>query len=328
MRKILVERSLVWPTGLAIDYGADRIYWTDPKAATIETTDINGKNRHIVKTFNSSEDKPYKIEVFEDNLFVSTFHNNAIFRMNKFGFGNMTYLVRGLNKASDVVIVQENKQNHLISNPCADKHCGQGALCVAQTPSKAVCLCSNEMSETRVGEDGSSVVCAPTNSPNTALQCDLECLNGGTCYYDTDDSPKCRCPPGFDGPHCDRYRCSGYCKNKGHCYPDLLSQSNNPSHPPLRCECSPEWTGNRCEIRSNICDNFCLNSGKCHIQDGVPVCSCSSDFFGQKCQNCYSLKCENSGHCSKNEDQTYSCDCPPGLTSNVINLLFMLIILI
>ncbi|CAG2122768.1 unnamed protein product, partial [Medioppia subpectinata] len=83
MRRTLVERSLVWPTGLAIDYAADRIYWTDPKAATIETIDINGKNRHIVKTFNSSEDKPYKIEVFEDNLFVSTFHNNAIFRLNK-----------------------------------------------------------------------------------------------------------------------------------------------------------------------------------------------------------------------------------------------------
>ena len=163
-RMVMVNWSLTWPTGLTFDYGADRIYWTDPKSATIETIDIDGKNRHVVKTFNSSEDKPYKIEAFEDHLYVTTFHSNSIFRMNKFGNGNITYLVRGLNKANDVVIVQENKQNRNLVSPCDQKHCGQGALCVAQTPSKAVCLCDNEMSETPVGEDGSSVVCTPINS--------------------------------------------------------------------------------------------------------------------------------------------------------------------
>ncbi|CAM5999847.1 unnamed protein product, partial [Sphagnum balticum] len=101
-RKILVERNLQWPTGLAIDYASRRIFWTDPKASTIESINIDGKSRHIVKSFNKSEEKPYKIDVFEDNVYVSTFHNHAIFKMNKFGKGNITYLVQGLNKASDV----------------------------------------------------------------------------------------------------------------------------------------------------------------------------------------------------------------------------------
>lgn len=196
-RKILVESNLQWPTGLAMDFAARRIYWTDPKASTIETIDIEGKHRNIVRIFNKSEEKPYKIEVFEDFIYVSTFHNNAIFRMNKFGRGGITYLVQGLNKASDVVIVQENKQNRKIENPCFEKNCGEGALCVAQSQSDAVCLCANDYVETP-GEGG-AVLCTPTsNSPKG--KCELECLNGGSCYFDNDDSEKCRCPPGFDGP--------------------------------------------------------------------------------------------------------------------------------
>jgi hypothetical protein len=50
------------------------------------------------------------VEVFEDSLYVSTYQTNNIIRLDKFGHGNLTYLVRGLNRASDILIVQENKQ--------------------------------------------------------------------------------------------------------------------------------------------------------------------------------------------------------------------------
>jgi integrin beta 2 len=50
------------------------------------------------------------VEVFEDNLYVSTYQTNNIIKLNKFGHGNLTYLMRGLNRASDILIVQENKQ--------------------------------------------------------------------------------------------------------------------------------------------------------------------------------------------------------------------------
>jgi integrin beta 2 len=50
------------------------------------------------------------VEVFEDNLYVSTYQTNNIIKLNKFGHGNLTYLMRGLNRASDILIVQDNKQ--------------------------------------------------------------------------------------------------------------------------------------------------------------------------------------------------------------------------
>jgi hypothetical protein len=62
-----------------------------------------------------------------------------------------------------------------------------------------------------------------------------------------------------------------------------LINSNNPNHPPLRCECPPQWIGERCETPVHICDNFCLNGGTCRVEYGVPQCVCLSDFFGQKC---------------------------------------------
>ena len=50
------------------------------------------------------------MEVFEDSLYVSTYQTNNIIKLNKFGHGNLTFLIQGLNRASDILIVQENKQ--------------------------------------------------------------------------------------------------------------------------------------------------------------------------------------------------------------------------
>lgn len=38
------------------------------------------------------------------------YQSNDILRTNKFGRGNVTYIAQGLTRASDIVIVQENKQ--------------------------------------------------------------------------------------------------------------------------------------------------------------------------------------------------------------------------
>ena len=54
-RRVLVDAMVQWPTGLAIDYPARRLYWTDPKAHTIESVDLNGQDRQLVKQFPNSK---------------------------------------------------------------------------------------------------------------------------------------------------------------------------------------------------------------------------------------------------------------------------------
>lgn len=54
-RKVLVNTQIIWPTGLAVDYSTNRLYWADPKTMTIETVSFNGTNRHVVKHFDSGK---------------------------------------------------------------------------------------------------------------------------------------------------------------------------------------------------------------------------------------------------------------------------------
>ncbi|KDR21144.1 hypothetical protein L798_04073, partial [Zootermopsis nevadensis] len=224
-RHSLVDTMVQWPTGLAVDYPARRLYWTDPKAYTIESVDLNGQDRQVIKRFPHRE-KPYKVEVFEDNLYVSTYQTNNIIKLNKFGRGDLTYLTRGLNRASDILIVQENKQMNM-SNPCYRSLCHNSTLCLlgasrSQTEPGYSCVCP----------DGLVKTIASDNKSNSPQVCDLDC-HKGMCQI-VNDVPTCKCLSLYSGDRCQHYRCSQYCKNKGLCFADLLATFSSDSSPPLK----------------------------------------------------------------------------------------------
>ena len=54
-RVVLVDSLVQCPTGLAIDYPAIRLYWTDPNAYTVASVDLNARDRQIVKRFPNSK---------------------------------------------------------------------------------------------------------------------------------------------------------------------------------------------------------------------------------------------------------------------------------
>lgn len=54
-RRVLSSVGVLWPTSLALDHPAERLYWTDPKALTIESVRMDGSDRHIVKRFTQGE---------------------------------------------------------------------------------------------------------------------------------------------------------------------------------------------------------------------------------------------------------------------------------
>lgn len=126
----------------------------------------------------------------------------------------MTTLVSGLNRASDIIIVQENKHPRHTSNPCAEK-CNAGALCLLTSSTTRVCSCSMSMTTVLTNN---SVTCQASST------CTLNC-NSGSCILDERGEATCKCPVLYEGEHCERYRCSGYCRNKGLCYPDHRGKS-------------------------------------------------------------------------------------------------------
>lgn len=66
-RIIIVNKNIIWPTGIAIDYPAKRIYWADPKASRVESVNTDGRHRHLIKAFNTS--KMLNIYSFLLNIF-------------------------------------------------------------------------------------------------------------------------------------------------------------------------------------------------------------------------------------------------------------------
>ena len=189
---------------------------------------------------------------------------------------------------------------------------------------------------------GTNVTCQP---PVCALDC-----NSGTCVVDERGKFGCKCPSLYDGERCERYRCSGYCRNKGVCYPDLLGKRNlnkkntylkqidenfapASGQAPLKCSCTPDWTGERCETRVTICEERCQNGGSCIQSASGASCICPAGFAGEFCENCPSLNCLNGAYCraidkdtktkekenrdkssEKDKDRKFACSCPPGYT--------------
>lgn len=50
-RRVLVTTRLLWPTSIAIDYPAERLYWADPKSLVVESIKLDGTDRQVVRHF-------------------------------------------------------------------------------------------------------------------------------------------------------------------------------------------------------------------------------------------------------------------------------------
>ncbi|XP_067627209.1 prolow-density lipoprotein receptor-related protein 1 isoform X1 [Eurosta solidaginis] len=301
-KKSLVERDVGWPISLSIDYPTGRLYWADYRKGTIETCRLNGKDRNVVRRF-SNKEKPQKIDVFEDYLYIKLY-DQSIIKMNKFGVDNGTYLLKGY-RSSDIGILHVLKQNRNITNPCAKDPC---------KPKRAMCILSSE------ARNGFSCKCpsdlimvddeckAHTEVPD---YCPLKC-NLGTCKV-IDHVPKCICQPQFEGELCEHSRCSGYCLNYGLCTvaPQIPGSGDAP---PLKCSCTPGWSGPRCETSVPECQSRCHNGGSCLITDEGMKCTCPELYVGEQCEHCVNLTCANGGICRQTLKGTTQCECPDGFT--------------
>lgn len=296
----LVDSAIQWPTGITIDYPSQRLYWADPKAKTIESINMNGKDRFLVYHTDDNAAKPYKLEVFEDKLYFTTYRTNNILSVNKFGMSDVGVLANRLNRASDILILQENKQARNVSNSCKDQPCHQSALCI-NLPSSYTCLCPDHLTEELNITSGKlSCKVAPAKS------CYLNC-NHGVCQFDDELVPHCLCNENFYGPYCEKLNNSMCpCLNEGMCYLDLTTPEMS-----YKCHCTANYTGEHCESR--LCEHKCHNGGTCI--PSTQSCICPPGYMGDTCQQCASLKCQNDGICV-NKTNSLECECPKFYTGN------------
>ncbi|XP_033629378.1 low-density lipoprotein receptor-related protein 1-like isoform X2 [Asterias rubens] len=302
-RMVIVSNDLQYPTGLAIDYVHDKLYWADSKAARIEMADLNGDNQKVVIRFQTDSERPFAIDVFEDWIYGTTEPSKKIFKVNKFGRTDeeeesVRYLVEGLSSSSDIVLVQKQKQAKDILDPCQSDPCEINQLCL-KSSSGYSCNCTE-------GYMMTNAECVTI--PSTPSPCvDILCQNGGTCTVLDDGSTKCRCQSQFNGDSCEVDRCERYCLNEGTC---VVNDYNSR----LTCTCTIRYKGERCS--TDRCDAYCNSRGNCEERDGVLVCLCSRRYTGDKCETdlCEGY-CLNGGTCRVpslvgNATAAPSCTCP------------------
>uniref|UniRef100_A0A8C1XQQ3 Low density lipoprotein receptor-related protein 1Aa n=1 Tax=Cyprinus carpio TaxID=7962 RepID=A0A8C1XQQ3_CYPCA len=303
MRETLVHENIQWPTGLAVDYFNERLYWADAKLSVIGSVRLNGTDPVIaVSSVKNNLHQPFSIDIFEDFIYGVTYHNNFVFRVNKFGKSAVEHLTTGMNHATDLVLYHPYKQPEM-TNPCDRKKCEW--LCLL-SPSGPVCMCPNG----RILDNGTCVeVPTPTLSPvSPSGTCNLMCLNGGTCVLNARKQPKCRCQPNYGGERCELNQCREYCQNGGTC-------TASPTGAPT-CRCLAGFTGPNCNQRT--CENYCKNGGNCTVNRGnQPTCSCPADFLGDQCQyrTCDGF-CDHGGTCMQSSDGSRQCRCPPRFIGN------------
>jgi hypothetical protein len=65
----IVQDNLKWPNGISVDHGNSRVYWTDANLDRIETVDLDGGDRRIVKSTGIKH--PFGVDVMGDVVYWS-----------------------------------------------------------------------------------------------------------------------------------------------------------------------------------------------------------------------------------------------------------------
>ncbi|KAI8496523.1 Low-density lipoprotein receptor- protein 2 [Branchiostoma belcheri] len=193
-RQVVVGTQLGWPTGLTIDYmNNHRVYWCDAKENVIESINWDGTDRQMV--LSGALENPFRLDVFEGELFWTTQTTGNIYHQDKFGRGVKVLLQSGINLPTDIKIHQKLRYDQEVNTRCKENVCSHMCL---QIPGGYRCVCP----------DGSDFL------PDSQTQCDAaisepidpplvcSCVNGGVCVI-SQGIPKCNCPKGYLGDNCE-----------------------------------------------------------------------------------------------------------------------------
>ena len=112
-RAVIVNSSLVWPNGLAIDYQSRQLYWCDGKTGKVETSDLLGGNRRILLDLSGQGAMfLFDIALYRDVIYWSDWVNKAVFRYNLTS-GNKTTEISGLTRPMRIVAFDKKRQGKI-----------------------------------------------------------------------------------------------------------------------------------------------------------------------------------------------------------------------
>lgn len=252
-RETLINSKLFLPHGIVVDQFENKIYWVVDQEGihfSVERANMDGSHRQVL--IEGLNNVPHNLVVTREKIFWTDSIHKSVWSTGKFNKSNSPVLVKSFNGKPKGVI---NRVGFL-TNLSTHKEC------------KDVI----KMIRARID----NVASISTISPQSQLKKQIFCMNGGEF---NDYSGGCVCKVGFIGLRCETRECHNYCIH-GTC------SVNDMGFP--KCICQQGFYGERCE--NYQCADHCLNDGECRLEEDEllqgfkPVCDCTGQFIGPRCE--------------------------------------------
>ncbi|XP_021351873.1 prolow-density lipoprotein receptor-related protein 1-like isoform X3 [Mizuhopecten yessoensis] len=310
------------PQGIAVDWVAKRIYWTDAGTRTVEMTDYDGVRK--ITVVSSGLDQPYSIAVAPEagKLFwTDRGFPPKIETSNLDGSGRKDLVKDDIVWPNGLAIDQANHRlywtdtkKHTIEtiglngddrqvvwqfegteDPPFMLDVFEDYLYVTLYRSHSIIRMHKfgrkfmnwtDVLLTNITFIGDIIILQPIKQKNSIVN---YCHSNNT----------------HDGP------CSGaFCVNM----PQQIALEAQA--PKFKCLCPNDavFEDGKCSFRKSCEPGYCKNGGSCHPQlNGNSKCSCPAGVTGDRCEKCDESYCQNGGQCIVT-GSTFSCNCKGGFT--------------
>ncbi|XP_018524761.1 very low-density lipoprotein receptor isoform X1 [Lates calcarifer] len=135
-RTAVVNSSLGWPGGVAVDTISDRVYWTDERLRAIGSATLDGDDIQILQMKETTN--PFSLAVFSDMLYWSDAKRRVVQGAHKISGKKCQVLLKRPRQPFGVKIIHPLLQMGNYS-PCEKMDCSH--MCVLAPGPKAVCKC-------------------------------------------------------------------------------------------------------------------------------------------------------------------------------------------
>eukprot|EP00058_Branchiostoma_floridae_P023950 XP_002609440.1 hypothetical protein BRAFLDRAFT_93487 [Branchiostoma floridae] len=268
-REMIVRKKLLWPVGLSLDHPSNRLFWMDSKLKVLESTDLNGENRYLIRGLDVGQ--PFSMALFEDLVYWSDDRSNKVKLAHKY-MGDRVYVLVRAQQPTGVKMVHPLKQREV--EICGeDKFQCDNGRCI---PSHWVCDTDNDCADNSDESKCGAVTC-PAGQ--------FQCLQGYPCiqmswrcdgYKDCPDNSDEEGGCDYESCSENEFRCrSGQCiLGSWKCDGDNDCEDQSDE---ANCEitAAPDCDGFQCADHSHCIPNVWLCDFKNDCVDGSDESNCT-----------------------------------------------------
>lgn len=165
LKKVIIDKNLAQPSGLAIDYDDQMLYWTDAVREKIERSDLNGQNRLVLI---SATIYPFSITVFRNYIYWTDLQLRGVYRAEKHTGANMIEMVKRLEDSPRDIQIFSNSRQTCKVNPCNINNGGCAQSCHPAPNGTAECKCNDN---TKLVNEGRMCVGKNLSCDSTKFYC-------------------------------------------------------------------------------------------------------------------------------------------------------------